>query len=315
MSDWLQLLSAWALSRHQRGRPTLLMNSDIAWQLTGSAPKENIRFWWQKEQLMGYAWYQPPCHLLIDIDDRIDHPVAEELIAEMHHWAASRRREFPAQTMPFLQVRDMTEWADVLANIEQHQNSNKRILVTSVFAHDADRIAALHGHGWQDTPHFEPHLIFDLANLSSIASPDSHRELVSVPSSDYEVYAAAHRDAWGAGSSFSPQTMAAVAGVGEVLDPNLILALRVEGEYAATSIFWRDDLARIGNIEPFGVRPKYRGTGAGQALIAGGLLKLQALGMAACRVYTAGFNHQAQGLYRGCGFQDVGVARTLETAV
>lgn len=305
--EWCALLSDLALDRSAAGQPTLLMNSDVAWQLTGSDPKQNICFWFEADRLVAYAWYQPPCHLVFDgKPDALPH-----LLPELLAWAAERRRQFPTGTMPFLNVKDMAEWAEVLKDVDRYAQSDQRVLVTSVFEHDTELLAQLTQFGWQATAHFEPHLY---QPLDKVARIDGF-QVVAVSEDRREDYAAAHRSAWGAGSSFSTATLDAVSAIGGIFDPELCLAVEVAGEYAATTIFWRDDVAAVGNIEPFGVVPEHRGTGVAQALIADGLVRLKEKGMQLCRVYTAGFNHPAQKLYRGSGFVDCGVARTHALAI
>ncbi len=308
LSDWCQLLSELAKARYAAGLPTLLMNSDVAWQLTGSDPKQNIRLWFNDGEIVAYAWFQPPLSLIFDGRPE----VLSAALPELMNWAGERRRQFEPGTMPFLNVQDMTEWAEVLQDIERYAGHDRHVMVTHVFEHDTALVDQIVDMGWQATPHFEPHFYHALqADLDN----KTNGQAVSVPKGRYEEYAAAHRLAWGEGSSFSVTTLDNISKVGDIFDPDLCMALEVDGKYVATTIFWRDDVAGVGNIEPFGVTPTYRGQGAGAALIAGGLAELKRRGMAACRLYTTGFNHQAQKLYRGCGFQDVGVSRTYQLAL
>jgi GNAT superfamily N-acetyltransferase len=279
------------------------MNSDLAWQLTGSDPKRNIRFWYAGNELVAYGWFQPPANLIFDCLESVVGAVVPEII----DWATDRREEFPNGTMPFLAGTDMDGWASGLEDIDMHSASDQKVLVASAFEGSTSAYV-LESLGFKASSHFEPHMYLRLDELPLPEVADLKVE--SVATSEYEAYAAAHRDAWGSGSSFSPATIEAVSIVGDIFDPQLCMAAKSDKEFAATTIFWCDPVSRLSNTEPFGVRPAFCGQGVGQKLIVERLRTLEAQ-VEACRVYTAGFNHQAQKLYRGCGFKDVGVSRTF----
>ncbi len=100
--------------------------------------------------------------------------------------------------------------------------------------------------------------------------------------------------------------------VHDLFDPDLCLVAEVDNEFAGTAIFWAIPATRIGGIEPFGVRPAWRGQGVAQTLLIEGLRRVKAKGMRYGRVSTAGFNHQAQRLYQSCGFEVVGAQRSYK---
>jgi hypothetical protein len=73
-------------------QPAYLMSSDIAWRLPGSAPKENLRLWYDDAGMAGYARFEPTTGAAIDI--RADLTYAASVAGEMPTLAHSRCRQF-----------------------------------------------------------------------------------------------------------------------------------------------------------------------------------------------------------------------------
>ena len=288
------------LARARWPGPTRLMTSDIAWQLHGSDPKNNLRLFYEDDALMGYAWYQPPWEVIADVAEDAD----EDVAIAIWQWAIDRRRGFPPGKYPFLDATDMSDWAEVLNDLDQAARDDHKVLITPAFEPDVARVAP--PDGFEQTSHGELHLRHDLSNLDAAGDI----AIRAIRDDEREAYASAHRDAWGSASTFSAQRLQELASIGNLFDSSLCLVAEVDGEFAGTTIFWADEASGIGNIEPFGVRPAYRGGKVSRALIHGGLRRLRDRGMRGCRVYTTSFNHQAQRLYQSCGFEPSGVSRT-----
>jgi ribosomal protein S18 acetylase RimI-like enzyme len=287
--------------------PCHLMTSDIAWQLPGSDSKSNVRLWYAGDELIGFGWFQPPCSLSFDVNAGQTAPVTLEIL----RWAVERRQQFAIGTLPYLYVRDMEEWAEVGSHPAKYQRDEGRILVTSAFEGDQETITALEDFGFEATDHTNPHLLHDLDLPEPIRTGFDVR---AIHDDELERYCAAHRDAWSPGSTFDTDRLKAVMSVGGIFDGDLCLVAEVEGQLAATTIFWVDPVARVGSIEPFGVRPRYRGRGISKSFILEGLRRIERKGMRFGRVYTAGFNHPAQRLYQSAGFRVVGIARSYKKA-
>lgn len=219
-------------------------------------------------------------------------------------WAISRRRDFPPGKYPFLDVTDMGAWAEVLNDLDLAARDDHQVLITPAF--DPEVTGAPPPDGFERTSHGELHLRHDLNDIDS----ESDVVVRDIREDEKDAYAAAHRDAWGRTSTFSAQRLDQLASMPRLFDPSLCLVAEVDGEIAGTTIFWADEASGIGNIEPFGVRPAYRGGEVSRALIHGGLRRLRERGMRGCRVYTTSFNHQAQRLYQSCGFQPNGISRS-----
>jgi ribosomal protein S18 acetylase RimI-like enzyme len=77
------------------------------------------------------------------------------------------------------------------------------------------------------------------------------------------------------------------------------------GNFASYCICWLDAANQIGEFEPVGTRPAYRGQGIGKAVIVEGLRRLRDAGAHTAIVYTPRHNEPAQKLYLSAGFQIV----------
>jgi len=68
---------------------TYMMNSDVAWRLPGSDPKNNLRLWFDGEGIAAYAWFEANFPNTMDLrtDLAWDHPIVSDLLA----WLESRR--------------------------------------------------------------------------------------------------------------------------------------------------------------------------------------------------------------------------------
>lgn len=296
LKDWVDFTSE--VSANRWPTPTAIMNSDIAWQLHGSDPKNNVRLWLSDDKIKGFGWFQPPGHLIFDC-----HPDLEDqslLVEEILNWAIKRREAFGPGGLSYLNLKDMAEWAEAIQN--PAPASNEHSLVVSALESDVRLQSILEQFGFSKTEHFELMLSHDLKIDFDLLPEVTVRP---VAASEYEAFLDAHRQAWAPSTGLSMDKYLAVRGMTSMFDPELNLIAVENGEIQACCVFWRDDKSKIGSLEPFGTVPGGRGRGISQDLIKSGLVKLRESGMEHCRIYTAGFNHQAQKLYQSCGFKEV----------
>ncbi len=110
--DLQQLITANAKARWPR--TSYLLNSDVAWRLPGSAPRENPRLWYDDRGVAAYAWFSPNSPIAFDIrtDLAIDSPIGLEVIT----WLEVRRAEFPAFYPWLLALNSMNEWEQALTD-------------------------------------------------------------------------------------------------------------------------------------------------------------------------------------------------------
>ncbi|MGE0623231.1 MAG: GNAT family N-acetyltransferase [Pseudomonadales bacterium] len=288
---------------------TYLMTSDVAWQMPDCAPNENIRLWWDQSNVAAYAWFQPPDELKFDV--RSDLGSDPKILAEILEWAEQRRSAFPPNNPFYIPLDSMDEWVEVIRNPLPAPSPDDRYLVTTALESDRERIEILEQTGFGTTRHFEPILTCNLAEVETSQAPTGFT-LRHVKEGDFEERVALHAAAWAPASGFNMDLYLKVRAITEVFDPDLdIVAVANDGTFASYTIAWIDSLSRIGSFEPFGTHPSYRGTGVSKAVIHEGFRRLLRKGMQHARIYTAGFNHQAAKLYRGCGFEQIDVNRTM----
>jgi ribosomal protein S18 acetylase RimI-like enzyme len=83
-----------------------------------------------------------------------------------------------------------------------------------------------------------------------------------------------------------------------------------DGRFAAFCLVWLDERNRVGELEPVGTHPAFRRRGLARAVCASALLALREAGADTAVVYAAE-GAPATGLYRGLGFQPLGIHVTL----
>jgi ribosomal protein S18 acetylase RimI-like enzyme len=294
----IELISCNARDRWPTMTP--LLPGDLAWQLPGSAPKDNLRLWYQGERLIGYAWFQPPCTFQFDVREQT--VSSDSIIQEMLSWGESRQLEFDSGYPFYLALQSMEEWADAIVGLPNRPADPRRCLVTSSLENNTSRIAILQEHGYQAIDHFSPHLSRSLDDLESTHRPPGIA-IRPVRQDELSARVEAHRDAWAPSTGFTLERYQQVRAITEIYSPDLDLVAVDDNErILSCAICWLDEGSKIGFFEPFGTRPEARGSGVSQLLIFEGLKRLRDRGMRHGRIYTAGFNHQAIGLYQSCGF-------------
>src|SRR5438477_8374105 len=82
-----------------------------------------------------------------------------------------------------------------------------------------------------------------------------------------------------------------------------LVALTADGTFASYCICWLDPVNKIGEFEPVGTRPAFRGKGLGKAVMLEGLRRLKAFGMQTAIVCSLGSNEASKGLYASVGFR------------
>ena len=305
LEDLLSLVTLNAESRWPH--VTYLLNSDVAWRLPGSAPKENIRLWYDGKGVAAYAWFSPNSPIAFDLRTDID--FASPMAADVLAWLEMRRSEFPAFYPWLLGLNSMSEWEDALNENRPAKAYDKTLLMVSSLDFDESRKQFLELAGFEPTEHFQYSLTRSLAaSLEQPQLPDGYR-LRSVEEADFEERVATHRDAW-LRSSFTTEQYRRVRSI-DFFEPSLdLVAEDSTGRFGAYCIGWVDRRLGVGSFEPVGTRPQYRRLGLGQAVNLEGLRRMKEMGMHSAKIGTAGFNDRAYGLYCSCGFSLVDKDRT-----
>jgi mycothiol synthase len=85
-----------------------------------------------------------------------------------------------------------------------------------------------------------------------------------------------------------------------------LVAVAADGELAAFTTVWFDDVTRSGGFEPVGVEPAHQRRGLGKAVMAEGLRRLQRLGATLASVSS--YAEPAHSLYASMGFTEMDVS-------
>jgi predicted N-acetyltransferase YhbS len=85
-----------------------------------------------------------------------------------------------------------------------------------------------------------------------------------------------------------------------------LVVVTPEGEFAAYTIVWWDEVNAMGIFEPVGCPPDYQRRGLARAVMTEGLHRLQALGARVAHVNSWREDSAGAGLYRAIGFEVLG---------
>jgi len=304
LTDLLSLVSQNARARMPGA--TYMMNSDVAWRLPGSDPKNNLRLWFDGEGIAAYAWFEANFPITMDLrtDLAWDHPIVSDLLA----WLESRRSSMGPFEPWLISLTTMSEWEAALENNLPQRTGRKKFLQISALDKDSERIDFLETNGFQRTEHFHYSMSRSLdVPIPEVSLPDDI-SLHHVLARDFPERVATHRDAWFK-SSFNMKNYLDIRSI-EVFEPTLDIVADHNGTFASYCIGWLDHELRVGSFEPVGTRPAYRRLGLGREVNYEGLRRMKTMGMHSAIIGTAGFNDRAFGLYQSCGFNLVDRQRT-----
>jgi mycothiol synthase len=118
---------------------------------------------------------------------------------------------------------------------------------------------------------------------------------------DIERYIVAYNSAFNASWSPDDYREAVMKKVG--YDPqHIIVAVAPDGQFAAFTMIWFDDLNKVGLFEPVGTHRDFHRQGLGRALMLHCLHQMKARGMETAKVGHDAENLAAQSLYQSIGF-------------
>ena len=238
-------------------------------------PRPNIRLWSDSDGLAGYAWFEPPDYVLLEVRHGLGgHP---DLIREMLDWGYGRCEESGAAS-----------------------------LSTTVFSTDEARRAAVETNGFG--------LIAGRTGILYRRSLEAPIPEISLPqgylirhatAADLAERVACHRDAWSVWgpSSYSEEAhrwLRATQEFDETLD---LVVEGPDGRFVSCCLVWADEANAAGHFEPVGTRPAFSGRGFGRAMLFEGMRRLGERGLRAAYVATAGHNARARVLYPSVGFE------------
>ncbi len=287
--------------------PVTLLPGDLAWRLPGCRDEEDLLLVFDTGELIAWGWFDGPTDFEFDL--RFDLPAEHPALALLLAWAEEQRRLAPPAYPRFVDLKDMDAWAAELDNPATQSKDDARYLTTSVLECDEARIAVLERSGYAPTEHFAPKYLHALDPAIPAPELPAGWRIRPVAARERQARIRLHRSAW-KNSTWGEAAYAAIQAT-SAYDPHFDLVLEIEpGILASYCICWFSAGAELAIFEPVGTAPDWRGTGAGTALIHGAFATMAAAGARFASVETAGFNHPAQRLYEGAGFERVGTSRT-----
>lgn len=261
---------------------------DVTWQLNGRAATPAIRLWEDAAGLAGYADFQAPVHLVIEL--RHDIPPGGPLFAEMLAWGEERARQVPAGAEIPIAYRALGPSA----------------YSTQALDSDSERVGALGRAGFRKLDIFGYRMRRSLALLDDAPRPLEGVTLRHAGEADVAGRVDLHRDAWSVWgpSSFSERAYRLLRAAPEYREDLDIVAV-LEGRLVAYTVCWADSQSGVGIFEPVGTRPALAGLGLGRQVIFEGLRRLRDMGMHTALIGTSSVNAPAERLYSACGFEHV----------
>ena len=188
----------------------------------------------------------------------------------------------------------------------EHRDLLDEILVepearqASAFEDDLDTRAALARHGFgrrAEVLRFNARSLDAPLRVSPL--PDGFR-LRTVEAGDLAERVAVHREVW-APSRVTEESYANVQAAWPYRAGLDCVAESADGRFAAYALLWPDDANGVGELEPVGTRPEFRGRGLARAVCAFALRRWHAEGGRSAVVYCVA--EPACELYRSLGFE------------
>jgi ribosomal protein S18 acetylase RimI-like enzyme len=168
-------------------------------------------------------------------------------------------------------------------------------------------IDALEQRGFTGQPGVNSYQSRSLDDLPEPSLPDGFRARPIEPS-DLARRVAVHRAAWHPSKVTEDSYRDVMAAWPYRTDLDWVIEAP-DGQFAAYCLTWLDSQNRVGELEPVGTAPAFRGRGLARAVCLAAMHALHHAGATAAVVYPVTFNHPATALYQSLGFREY--ARTL----
>jgi GNAT superfamily N-acetyltransferase len=187
--------------------------------------------------------------------------------------------------------------------------------IISVMDSDDTKLAALERHGFEEVEdNRDWHFVIDLDALSEL--PLTNGWSVREGISDLDKRIGVHRAAW-APSRFTREKYDAVRATPPYRPDLDVAVVSPDDEWAAYTIAWLDEEARMGELEPVGTAPAFRRRGLGRAACLAALHRLRDAGATTCVVYAL-YNPDDDGprrLYESLGGTVAGFHRRYRQSI
>jgi ribosomal protein S18 acetylase RimI-like enzyme len=262
---------------------------DVVWSGYGLEHSDNVRLWFDAEDLIAYACFEPPMSLEFDLMPglaRYD-PVGREILK----WGESYRRtsrQSGKETVP-----------RALAML-----GYEAVTLTMSLESDVQRTSLLQRRGYARSDGFDVLYRRSLEDLLPTPEHGPWLRLRHATDADLWERVDVHRDAWSVwGLSAATVENYRRLRNAPIYDPELDVVLEdASGRFVAYCIGWLDMANRFGHFEPVGCRAAFTGRGYARAVVIECMRRMRARGMHTVLVSTASVNQPARALYQSCGF-------------
>jgi mycothiol synthase len=271
-------------------RSTYLKPGDIVWAMYNVDRSDDVRLWFDADDLAAYAMFEAPLH--VDFDVRPDRPIDGELLDAILAWAEERRR------IVGLGARIPKAYAML----------GEGVLSTKVLVSDFERSSTLERRGYSRVDRFG--VLYEQSLIDAAIDPPRLADglrLRHVTDNDFAERVDLHRDAWSVwGPSSATVENYRRLRAASLYDPELDVILEdSRGRFLSYCVGWLDYVNAVGHFEPVGCRPASTGRGYARAVIIEGLRRMRSRGMHIALVATESVNAPAMRLYSACGFVEV----------
>lgn len=286
----LRLMQALVRESWRREKPYVPQHvGDLDWwmyQHEGLDGPGRTRLWFEGDDLVGWAWLEPPAGLdfLIHPDHR-----SGALLAEMLDWLEERAR---AAASTRTAVSELSVYA---------------------LEHDTATVAALERRGYRATEQCDVHTSRSLAgDLPEVVLPDGFAVRHVRGEDDLARRVAVHRAAF-APSKVTEESYRNVMRSGTYRPDLDMVVVAPDGAFASYCLCWYDAANGVGEFEPVGTHPDYQRRGLARAVSAAALHHLRELGADTAIVY---YSWEGAGLlYESLGFREITRLRKLSAAL
>lgn len=240
-------------------------------------PRQNVRLWENRAgELIGFAWRDKHG---TGLQAAPQHRYDSELLAQRVAWGEMRQREAVAQ------------------------EGGEPTYTVAAFENNLPLLDLLAQQGFQRDEFYMLHMRRDLSQpIPEAKLPEGWVVRHVAGEGEFEQRVDIHREVWHP-SKVTLEAYRRMRGIAGYTPECDFVAVAPDGTFASYCICWLDTVNHIGEFEPVGTRPAFRGQGIGKALMLHALRCLQAQGMHTAIVCAIGSNEPAWQLYESVGFQ------------
>ncbi len=220
------------------------------------------------------------------------------------HWGTLQYEVKPSLRSRTLEGRVLSRGVERLAAAAARAGEPDWSVYASSPEDDAQRLELLEEAGFERASTYAWHLIRPLPDtLPEPVLPPGFRIRPIAGEDEAPAYVDAHRDAWQPRSTMTVELHLRLMRMPMYRRELNLVVTAPDGTLAAAMIGWLDPLNKTVEIEPLGVRPRFRRMGLGRAIVVEGLHRFRAVGAEAAEVWGVSRKPEAVDLYQSAGFE------------